>query len=118
MDGYLSLTLEVQVNGVRAGGDSTANMAWTFGDLIAYASRGTVVRPGDLIGSGTCGGGCLAETLRTHPDTSPGWLKVGDVVRMEVEQLGVIENRVVPGPEAVIVPHARRRLSSRGGPSR
>jgi 2-keto-4-pentenoate hydratase/2-oxohepta-3-ene-1,7-dioic acid hydratase in catechol pathway len=37
-------------------------MAWTFEEMAAYASRGTWIRPGDVLGSGTCGnGGCLAE---------------------------------------------------------
>jgi 2-keto-4-pentenoate hydratase/2-oxohepta-3-ene-1,7-dioic acid hydratase in catechol pathway len=103
-DGRLSLTTEVLLNGVRTGGDSTANMSWSFGDLVAYASRGTVVRPGDVLGSGTCATGCLAEIKRTHPDNAPDWLRAGDVVRIEVQQLGHTANRLVPGPDPVRVP--------------
>jgi hypothetical protein len=45
--------------------------------MVAYASRGTEVRPGDVLGSGTCGGGCLAELwgrngLDAHPPLRPG----------------------------------------------
>jgi 2-keto-4-pentenoate hydratase/2-oxohepta-3-ene-1,7-dioic acid hydratase in catechol pathway len=112
-DGRLALRTEVRLNGVRTGGDITSNMAWSFADLVAYASRGTVVRPGDVMGSGTCGTGCLAEIRRSSPDTAPGWLAPGDVVRIEVEQLGVIENRLVPGPEPVEIPSGRRRIRVR-----
>lgn len=62
------------------------------------------------MGSGTCSTGCLAEIKRTNPDTAPDWLKPGDVVRIEVEQLGFIENRLVPGPEPVVIPRGRRRI--------
>ena len=110
VDGRLALSTEVRLNGERTGGDVTSNMAWSFADLVAFASRGTVVRPGDVIGSGTCGTGCLAEIKRTRPDTAPDWLAPGDVVRIDVEQLGFIENRLVPGPEPVEIPAGRRRI--------
>jgi 2-keto-4-pentenoate hydratase/2-oxohepta-3-ene-1,7-dioic acid hydratase in catechol pathway len=109
-DGRLALRTEVQLNGERTGGDVTSNMSWSFAELVAHASRGTVVRPGDVLGSGTCGTGCLAELKRSRGDAAPDWLRVGDVVRIEVEQLGFVENRLVPGPEPVEVPRGRRRI--------
>jgi 2-keto-4-pentenoate hydratase/2-oxohepta-3-ene-1,7-dioic acid hydratase in catechol pathway len=42
------------INDEMLGEDSLANMAFTFGELIGYASRGSVVGPGDLLASGTC----------------------------------------------------------------
>ena len=53
-----------------------SSMAFSFGDMVAYASRGTEVRPGDVLGSGTCGGGCLAELwgrhgIDAHPPLQP-----------------------------------------------
>jgi 2-keto-4-pentenoate hydratase/2-oxohepta-3-ene-1,7-dioic acid hydratase in catechol pathway len=113
-DGRLALRTEVRLNGRRTGGDTTANMSWSFGDLVAYASRGTVVRPGDVLGSGTCGTGCLAEIKRTRPDTAPDWLRPGDVVRIEVEQLGHIENQLLEGPAPHHIPAARRRIPAAG----
>ena len=109
VDGQLALTTEVRLNGAHTGGDVTSNMSWSFADLVAYASRGTVVRPGDVLGSGTCATGCLAEIKRTQGDAAPDWLQPGDVVRIEVEQLGHVENRLVPGPAAVEIPPGRRR---------
>ncbi len=110
-DRRLSLRTEVQLNGQRTGGDNTSSMSWSFADLVAYASRGTVVRPGDVLGSGTCGTGCLAEIKRTLGETAPDWLQPGDVVRIEVEQLGHIENRLAAAPPRVPVPPARRLIA-------
>ena len=36
-------------------------MAWSFEELVHFAARGAWIAPGDVIGSGTCGGGCLFE---------------------------------------------------------
>ena len=113
-DGRLALRTEVRLNGERVGGDVTSNMARSFADLVAHASRGIVVRPGDVLGSGTCGTGCLAEIKRTQPATAPDWLQVGDVVRIEVEELGVIENHLVPGAQPLPVPRGRRRMQREG----
>ncbi|MDF3308173.1 fumarylacetoacetate hydrolase family protein [Rhodococcus sp. T2V] len=50
-EGRFDLAMDVFVNDTRIGGDTLANMAWTFAELISYASRGTWVRPGDVLGS-------------------------------------------------------------------
>ena len=71
--------------------------------------RGAWVRTGDLLGSGTCGGGCLGELWGRAGRREPPPLAPGDVVTMTVEGLGTISNRVVPGHEPVPVPRARRR---------
>lgn len=104
------LRMTAAINGEPLGQDTLASMGYSFGDLVAYASRGTQVRPGDVLGSGTCGGGCLAELwgrqgLAAHPP-----LQAGDVVSVSVEHLGSMEVCVVPGPDLVPVPGARRRV--------
>ena len=93
--------------GLRIGGDSLVNMAWSFEELTAYASRGAWVRAGDVLGSGTCGGGCLAELWGRTGRREPPPLAVGDVVTMSVEGIGTISNRVVAGADPVPVPRAR-----------
>ena len=114
VDGRFDLVMEVFVNGTRIGGDTLANMAWTFAELISYASRGTWVRPGDVLGSGTCGGGCLAEFWGRNGEQQPPPLRIGDTVTMTVEGIGTIHNTVVPGPPLHEVSPARRKPSATG----
>ena len=106
-DDRFHLNMEVSVNGEHFGDDTLANMAWSFEELVAYASRGTWVRPGDVLGTGTCGSGALAELWGRNGRTEPPPLAVGDVVKMTVEGIGVIENRVVEGVLPVPIPRAR-----------
>lgn len=91
------LRMEVRVNDRLIGHDSLSNMAWTFEALVAYASRGTEVRTGDLLGSGTCRNGCLAELWGRHGLDHVPPLAAGDVVTATVEGLGETRNRIVPG---------------------
>ena len=65
--------------------------------MLAYASRGTRILPGDVIGSGTCGTGCILELSLVHGEEAYPWLKPGDEVVLEVERIGRIANRVVAG---------------------
>jgi 2-keto-4-pentenoate hydratase/2-oxohepta-3-ene-1,7-dioic acid hydratase in catechol pathway len=113
-DGFLALDMRVAVNDEEIGQDLLSNMGWPFEELIAYASRGTWVRAGDVLGSGTCGnGGCLAELWGRRGELSPPPLQPGDVVEMTVEGIGTIRNRVVPGPELPPVAPARPRPRTR-----
>ncbi|TCK21970.1 fumarylacetoacetate hydrolase family protein [Pseudonocardia endophytica] len=73
---------------------------WGFPDMITYASRGTALRAGDVIGSGTVETGCLFEHYCTDPDRFRGWLQPGDEVRLAVEALGEIRHRIVTGVPA------------------
>ncbi len=113
-DGFLALDMRVSVNDVEIGQDLLSNMGWPFEELIAYASRGTWVRAGDVLGSGTCGnGGALAELWGRRGRLEPPPLQPGDVVEMTVEGIGTIRNRVVPGLELPPVQPARPRPRSR-----
>ncbi|MCX4238713.1 MULTISPECIES: fumarylacetoacetate hydrolase family protein [Streptomyces] len=113
-DGLLRLALTAEVNGQVVGEDLLSNMSWTFEEMAAYASRGTRVMPGDVLGSGTCGnGGCLAELWGLRGERTPPPLKPGDTVSLTVEGIGTLTNTVVPGTEPVPVPAARRRDRAR-----
>jgi 2-keto-4-pentenoate hydratase/2-oxohepta-3-ene-1,7-dioic acid hydratase in catechol pathway len=116
-DGFLALDMRVSVNGSEVGQDLLSNMGWPFEELVAYAARGTEVRAGDVLGSGTCGnGGCLAELWGRRGELDPPPLRPGDVVEMSVEGIGTIRNRVVPGltlpPVRAARPRPRRRERS------
>ncbi|MEE1765145.1 fumarylacetoacetate hydrolase family protein [Streptomyces sp. SP18BB07] len=113
-DGFLRLALTAEVNGEVVGRDLLSNMSWTFEEMVAYASRGTVVRLGDVLGSGTCGnGGCLAELWGIRGEQSPPPLKPGDTVTLTVEGIGSVSNTVVAGADSVPLPTARRRTRER-----
>ena len=97
-DGFLALDLRALVNGELIGQDLLSNMGWPFEELISYASRGTEVRAGDVLGSGTCGnGGCLAELWGRRGSVDPPPLRPGDVVELTVEGIGTVRNKVVEG---------------------
>lgn len=97
--GY-SLAMTASVNGSVYSEGSMADLYWSFGEMIAYASRGTRVRPGDVIGSGTVGTGCILELSRVHGEGAYPYLRPGDAVDLEVELLGAIEARIVEGRSA------------------
>jgi fumarylacetoacetate (FAA) hydrolase len=95
-DGRLDLEMTASVNGRVLSRGNAASMHWTWPELIAHASRDTWLRPGDVLGSGTVGTGCILELT---PEAVGGWLQPGDVVELTVERLGTLRNRVVARPE-------------------
>jgi 2-keto-4-pentenoate hydratase/2-oxohepta-3-ene-1,7-dioic acid hydratase in catechol pathway len=113
-DGFLRMALTAEVNEEVVGRDLLSNMSWTFEEMVAYASRGTRVVPGDVFGSGTCGnGGCLAELWGLRGEQTPRPLRPGDVVTLTVEGIGTISNTVVAGADPVTIPAGRRRSRER-----
>ncbi|MFJ9391327.1 fumarylacetoacetate hydrolase family protein [Nocardioides sp. NPDC101246] len=95
-DGHLDLDCWVAVNGELVGQDRLSNMNWTFAEMIAYASRDSLVVPGDLLASGTTGGGgCLAELWGRSGTQTPPPLEPGDVVTMEVAGIGTLTSSVM-----------------------
>lgn len=109
-DGFYDLTMRVYVNDDLVGEDSMASMSWTPGELVSYASRGTWVHPGDILGSGTCGTGCLAEIYGRKGKQEPPMLQPGDTVKMEIERIGSIRNTLVANSATIHeIPGARKR---------
>jgi fumarylacetoacetate (FAA) hydrolase len=88
--GY-DLVLEWRRNGRLLGTGNWDSIAWSFEEMIAHASRDTALFPGDLIGSGTVGGGCILEI---GDEKAGGWLEPGDVVALQGGRLGTLENRI------------------------
>ena len=109
-DGFLDLEMTVEVNGVHVGGDRSGHMGWSFEQLVSHASRASWVKAGEVLASGTCASGSLAESWGRHGSLTPPPLVAGDVVEMSIERLGTLTNRVVPATDHVApVPPARRR---------
>lgn len=80
-------TMIVRVNGVEKSRGNAGESHFTFEQLIVHLTRGHALHPGEVIASGTVGGGCGVEL---------GWLlEPGDVVELEVEGIGVLRNRVL-----------------------
>ena len=90
----LNATMKAFINGKKYSEGNANQMDWTFAQIIERASYGVTLYPGDVIGSGTVGTGCLLE-LNGSKIIDNLWLKVGDKVRLEVEELGVLENEIV-----------------------
>jgi fumarylacetoacetate (FAA) hydrolase len=78
-----------RVNGEVRTDTRTGAMHWSWDEIIAAAARNTPgLQPGDVLGSGTVGGGCILE----HGDGR--WLEPGDEVELEIEGIGLLRNRV------------------------
>ncbi len=88
--GVHDLTMRGCVNGVERSRGNFKDIYWSFGDLLARASEYVTLLPGDVIGSGTVGTGCLLELTKAQGP----WLNEGDVVELEIERLGTLRNKV------------------------
>jgi len=82
------LHITVKLNGTITQDDTTASMIKSFADLIAYVSTFMTLKPGDIIATGT--------PVKLGPKSeTPVWLKPGDVLEIEVPEIGVLRNSVV-----------------------
>ncbi len=89
------LTMTAEVNGVETSRGSWVTAHFSFGAMVARAAADVHLRPGDLLGSGTVGGGCLLEIR----DTTLGrYLEPGDEVVLRIERLGSLRTPIVAHP--------------------
>ena len=86
-DGYENLSVTTRVNGEVRQQDTTANLMFSFANLIHYISTWTTLRPGDVIATGTP----IGAGVRFDP---PRFLQAGDVVEVEVDGIGTLANTV------------------------
>ena len=94
-----NLSMKCKVNGKQVSEGNLGDMDWTFAEIIERCSYGVQLYPGDVIGSGTVGTGCFLELNGTgklnDPDYKEQWLMEGDVVDMEIQELGILKNTIV-----------------------
>lgn len=94
-----NLCMKCRVNDIEVSSGNLSDMEWTFAEIIERASYGVDLYPGDVIGSGTVGTGCFLELngtgKRNDPSYSEQWLQPGDIVELEVEGLGVLQNTII-----------------------
>jgi 2-keto-4-pentenoate hydratase/2-oxohepta-3-ene-1,7-dioic acid hydratase in catechol pathway len=81
------LTMVARVNGEEWSHGHSGTMHHRFEDIIAFVSQAETLHPGEILGSGTVGGGCGLELGR--------FLNPGDVIELEVERIGVLHNRII-----------------------
>lgn len=90
-----NLEMLARINGETWSRGNSRDMRHTFRDIVAYASVEETLHPGEVLGSGTVGGGCGNELGR--------FMKHGDVIELEVGGIGVLRNRIV-APHVMQVP--------------
>jgi 2-keto-4-pentenoate hydratase/2-oxohepta-3-ene-1,7-dioic acid hydratase in catechol pathway len=89
--GVYDAAMTAKVNGAERSRGNWMDIHYSFGEIIARASEGVMLYPGDVIGSGTVGTGCLLETTKGEGP----WLKKGDAVELEIEGIGILKNTVI-----------------------
>jgi len=88
--GVYDLQMAARLNGKEMSRGSFKDIYWSFGDILARASQAVTLMPGDMIGSGTVGTGCLLELTKAKGP----WLKPGDEVELEIEGIGILKNTI------------------------
>lgn len=93
------LNMKCSLNGEIISEGNAKDMHWTFEEIIERASYGVELFPGDIIGSGTVGKGCLLEingtNKRLDSEYKERWLENGDIIEMEIDGLGKITNKII-----------------------
>ena len=87
-----NLALRTYVNGDLKQDSSTSQLIFGVPQIIEYLSAAFTLEPGDIIFTGTPAGVGMARK-------PPQFLKAGDVVRIEIDGLGALENPVIDEPE-------------------
>lgn len=90
--GRYDLTMVARRNGTELSRGNAKAMHYDFTQLLARASQDVTLHPGDIIGSGTVGTGCILEL---RPEAVGGWLVPGDTMELEIDELGVLTNPIV-----------------------
>lgn len=85
------LTMTAHLNGQEISSGNFKDIYFSFPQMIERASLNAWLVPGDILGSGTVGTGCLLE----FGDKRERYLQPGDIMELEIEGLGLLRNTVV-----------------------
>lgn len=88
--GVYDAVMSARINNEERSRGNFKDIYWSFGQIIARASDSVMLNPGDVIGSGTVGTGCLLELTKAKGP----WLQHGDIVELEIEGIGILKNIV------------------------
>ena len=103
-----SAVMTARVNGVEWSRADLDGLWWSFAEMLVYASEAAPVRRGDVLGSGTCGTGCILELSLVHGADRYPYLEPGDEVELDVAGLGMLANPVVAGHAPAFAPDPTR----------
>ena len=98
-----ALQMTAHVNGIETSHGAWSSAQFSFGEMLARASADVHLRPGELIGSGTVGTGCLLEV---KDEVLKRYLLPGDTVTLAIERLGTLTSPIVDRPEGRGTPRA------------
>ena len=87
VDDPYALRMTARVNGELWSEGNSGTMHWTFEEMMEFVSKDESLCPGDVLGSGTVGGGCGLELDR--------WVQPGDLMELSIDRIGCLNNRVV-----------------------
>lgn len=91
---HYDLPMTASINGNIVSRGNVKDMHWTFAQILERVSYGVEVHPGEVIGSGTCGTGCLLELNGSKVFDPPLWLQLGDVVECSIDGIGTLTNHI------------------------
>jgi len=100
--------MSARVNGVEYSRADLDGLWWSFAEMLSYAAEGAPARRGDVLGSGTCGTGCILELALVHGSEKYPYLRPGDEVELEVDGLGVLSNPVEEASAPAFTPDPER----------
>lgn len=89
--GRWDLAMTARRNGKEISRANAKDLYHDFTKMIERGSRDTMLYAGDLLGSGTCGTGCILEL---GPDAAGGWLQPGDTIELEIDRLGTLRSAI------------------------
>jgi len=86
-----NLAMTADVGAVRTSAGNWSAVHYSFSEMLARACADVRVRPGEILGSGTVGGGCLLEV---KDETLGRWLESGDQITLTIERLGALRTPI------------------------